>query len=174
MVVCMLKNKEQVFKKYWALPELRHYFTIFCELKGPFLILTFQVNTDVKHERVAYFKNVRVTEKISGNTLLREDGIIGFENLSNGEGSQASSIVIEDQVRLVRRVTNLMEDNIRIEGFMNVVKRASTMSRTKETGPGKDIAFETCVQAIIAEDSLENSFFNDSLRTSQILSSIAE
>ena len=101
---------------------------------------------------------------------MREDGIIGFENLSNGEGHQANSIVIEDQVRLVRRVTNLMEDNIRIEGLMNVVKRASTMSRTRETGPGVDIAFETCVQAIIAEDSLENSgYFNDSFRTSQIL-----
>lgn len=124
----------------------------------------------MKHERVAYFKNVRVTEKISGNTLLREDGIIGLENLSNGEGHQATSIVIEDQVRLVRRVTNLMEDNIRIEGLMNVVKRASALSRTKEAGPGKDIAFETCVQAIIAEDSLENSgYFNDSFRTSQIL-----
>ena len=68
-----------------------------------------------------------------------------------------------------------MEDNIRIEGLMNVVKRASAMSRTKETGPGKDIAFETCVQAIIAEDSLENSgYFNDSFRTSQILTQMAE
>ena len=48
------------------------------------------------------------------------------------------------------------------------------MSRTKEIGPGKDVAFETCMQAVIVEDSLEISAINDSFRTSSLASQMAE
>lgn len=70
--------------------------------------------------------------------------------------------VIEDQVRLARRVANLVEDTIRIEGEITVVKKTSTMSRTKGVGPGTDVHFETCQQVVILEESFENSALNDS------------
>lgn len=91
MVVTLLRAKEPVFKKYWALPELRHLFTIHSEMKGPFLILTFCVNPDSKHERVACFKNVHVTEKTSGKTLIKEDGFVGFSTLINPKDSAGGS-----------------------------------------------------------------------------------
>ena len=132
------------------------------------MILTFRINSDTRHERVTCFKNIRVTEKISGKKLLSEDGTVGFASLSSGESQQpATSIMVEDQVVLVRRVNNLtIENSIRVEGLITVVKKASTLSRTKEIGPGRELAFETCVDAIIAEDSLETSGVNDSFRNS--------
>ena len=56
---------------------------------------------------------------------------------------------------------------------MTLVKRTSTLSRTKEVGMGRDIKFETCVQAVIAEDSMENSAINESFRTSVLVNEIA-
>ncbi len=63
MVIYLMNKGEQVLKKLWQLPELRHLFTVDCELRGPFLILNLQVNKESKHERVAVFKNLKVSEK---------------------------------------------------------------------------------------------------------------
>ena len=49
----------------------------------------------------------------------------------------------------------MLEDTIRVEGIMTLVKKSSRTA--KEIGAGKDVAFETCLQAIIVEDSLEAS-----------------
>ena len=137
MVVYLLKAREQVFKKYWALPELRHLFSVQCELKGPFLILTMTISHDAKHERVSAFKSIRVTEKVSGKDIFSTTD-------EDAPGALSSdNVMINDSVRLVRRVSNMVEDHVRIEGIMTIIKRTS--SRSKEVGPGRDIAFETCV-----------------------------
>ena len=48
----------------------------------------------------------------------------------------------------MRRVSGLGEDNVRIEGRARVAKKMSS----------QEVSFETCVQVVIAEDSLETSF----------------
>ena len=109
------------------------------ELKGPFLIFTLKVNPDAKHERVASFSNLKVTEKTSGKSIFNEDNIVIF----NADNTTNTSFVVEDQVRLVKRVNNLLEDTIRVEGIMTLVKKSSRTA--KEIGAGKDVAFETCL-----------------------------
>ena len=137
MVVYLLKAREQVFKKYWALPELRNLFSVHCELKGPFIILTMTISHDAKHERVSAFKSIRVTEKMSGKDIFSTTDEDALSVLSG------DNVMINDSIRLVRRVSNMVEDHIRVEGIMTLIKRTS--SRSKEVDPGRDIAFETCV-----------------------------
>ena len=55
---------------------------------------------------------------------------------------------MRDEVKIVRRVTGLVEDNVRIEGRARVAKKMTC----------QEVSFETCVQVVIAEDSLETSF----------------
>ena len=75
MSLVLLNKKEQVFKKYWQLPELRPLFAVHCELRSPFLVLTLRANPDAKHERVAGFKDLTVSERVSGKVVFTADTV---------------------------------------------------------------------------------------------------
>ena len=70
--------------------------------------------------------------------------------------------MVEDCIRLVRRVGNLTEDTVRIEGIFTVVARR-TSSLKGGARLSKDASFETCVPVIITEDSIETSFQSASM-----------
>lgn len=113
---------------------MRHLFAVSCEQRGPFLIVLLKVNRDVKHDRATNFKSISVSEKASGKLIFKVDQLF-----------PSGQTQVEDCVRLIRRVGTMIESEIRVEGVLTINKKT-------------ELAFETSVQAIIAEDSQESSF----------------
>ena len=74
MQLVLYKDKQSIFKKNWAIPELKHLFTVRCELKGPFLALYLKVNR-VEKGAIWNFKSVKVSQKQSGKLLFEVDDI---------------------------------------------------------------------------------------------------
>lgn len=105
--------QEVTLKKIWALPELRHFFSITCQLKGPFIVLTLKVNSDSKNERAIQFNNLLVSEKTSGKHLFSREGVMVF---AEGSNKSTPSVTIEDAINVVEKVNNLTEDTLRVEG----------------------------------------------------------
>ena len=56
-MMLQLKNKQNVvLKKLWALPNMRHIFSISCQLRSALLVLSLKVHLESKSERVTQFK----------------------------------------------------------------------------------------------------------------------
>ena len=141
MQLVLYKDSKSVFKKIWAIPELKHLYWARCEMKGPFLALYLKVN---KVERCAIynFKSVRVCEKQSGKLLFEVKDIVG-DVLGTSQ-----AVKVEDEICIVRRVKQIAENQVSIIGVYTAMARDEQLV---------DVEFVTSAGLTISEDSLDCS-----------------
>ena len=117
MQLVLYKDNQSIFKKNWAIPELKHLYWARCELRGPFLALYLKINK-VEKGAIRSFKSVTVSQKQSGKVLFEIKDI-----QAEIFGIGAKGVRIEDELCIIRRVKQIAEDYVAISGVYTVSVR---------------------------------------------------